>query len=259
MADNDNKHLVQRQFGQNPEEYVSSAVHALSTDLARLLELTAPHSEWRLLDIATGGGHTARTFSPHVRQIIAADLTLSMLQAARRDHSAKQLHNIAYEQADAEALPFATKSFDLVACRIAAHHFPDPQRFLSEAYRVTKPGGLIVLVDQIMPKNRKAARYTNAFERLRDPSHAWAYSLPRWDGMFKAVGLVVEHTETFRQRHVFSDWAGRMKCPPDVMIRLRAMLIHAPEKAAAWLEAEIPPGGDPSFLIHQGILLGRKP
>lgn len=259
MSDRELKQRVQQQFGQNPEGYVTSATHAQGEDLPRLLELLQPQPDWLALDIATGGGHTARMLAPHVRQVIASDLTLKMLRAARQHLADSGVTNARFYRLDAQALPFATGAFDLVTCRIAPHHFPAPANFVQEAARVTRPGGLVAVIDQIVPKQRKGARYVNAFERLRDPSHAWAYSLPRWTGFFKDAGLEVLHAEPFTRRHQLTDWADRMRCAPDVVIRLRAMLVQAPEAAAEWLQAEIHPAGDASFLIHQALLLGRKP
>lgn len=259
MPPSDNRQLVQQQFGQNPQGYVTSAVHAQGEDLPRLLALVDPRPEWRVLDVATGGGHTARTLAPAVRAVIAADLTPKMLRAARGHLEARGVTNAAYHQLDAQALPYADGSFDLVTCRIAPHHFPAPADFVQEAARVTRPGGIVAVIDQIVPRARKAARYVNAFERLRDPSHAWAYSLPRWEGFFADAGLVVWHTEPFPRRHQLTDWADRMRCAPPVVIRLRAMLVQAPQAAAEWLQPEVHPQGDASFVIHQALILGRKP
>ncbi|GAB4576011.1 MAG: class I SAM-dependent methyltransferase [Anaerolineae bacterium] len=252
------RRLVQRQFGQNPEGYVTSPTHASGDDLARLVALMQPETGWRVLDIATGGGHTARTLAPHVQRVVAGDLTLPMLRAAHAHFGDHGLQNVICVQLDAEHLPFAAESFDLVTCRIAPHHFPGVQDFVNEAARVVRSGGLVAVVDQIMPKNRRAARYVNAFERLRDPSHAWAYSLPRWEGIFKAAGLAIVHSEEFTRRHRLAEWAARMHCSADVVTRLRAMLIQAPEQATAWLDPELLPGGGESFLIHHGLLIGRK-
>jgi ubiquinone/menaquinone biosynthesis C-methylase UbiE len=252
------KRLVQQQFTLNPTSYVTSPVHATTADLDRLLEVITPEPHWRVLDVATGGGHTARLFAPHVAGVVAADLTLPMLHAARQSHREADLTGITYHQLDAESLPYAPASFEAVTCRIAPHHFPHPDEFVRECVRILRPGGLLVVIDQIMPRNRKAARYVNAFERLRDPSHAWAYSLPRWEGFFKAEGLTITYTESFTQRHILTDWAARMNVTPDNLIRLRAMLIQAPEKAAQWMDAAITSGGDATFLIHRGLIIGQK-
>ena len=59
-------------------------MHAKGESLARLVALVAPQSSWRLLDVATGAGHTALAFAPHVAKVIASDITDQMLAEARK-------------------------------------------------------------------------------------------------------------------------------------------------------------------------------
>ncbi len=249
---------VRQQFGQNPQGYVASPTHADGEDLARLLTLLQPQPDWRILDVATGGGHTARVLSPSVAQVIAADLTMPMLLSARDHFRSHGLENLICHLLDAQTLPYRSSSLNAVTCRVAAHHFPDPACFVQECGRVVRTGGKIAIVDQIVPRQRKTARFINAFDRLRDPGHAWAYSLPRWEGFFQAAGLAVDHRESFAQRHDLFAWAERMRCSPSVVTRLRAMLIQAPPEAAEWFQAELTAGGGGSFLIHQAIIIGHK-
>jgi ubiquinone/menaquinone biosynthesis C-methylase UbiE len=65
------KTIVQEQFGKNAAGYLTSTPHALGKSLERLVALTAPQKSWRALDVATGGGHVAYTFAPHVERIWA--------------------------------------------------------------------------------------------------------------------------------------------------------------------------------------------
>jgi ubiquinone/menaquinone biosynthesis C-methylase UbiE len=93
--------------------------------LDRLLVLAAPQPGWRLLDVATGGGHTALAFAPRVREVGATDLTPDRLAAAARYIRGLGVANVVCREADAMALPFDDGEFDLVTCRVAPHHFPD--------------------------------------------------------------------------------------------------------------------------------------
>src|SRR5690606_34813394 len=142
------KAQAQARFGQFANVYVHSERHAQGPELARMVELAQPQADWLALDVATGGGHTARTFAPHVRQVIAADIALSMLQAARTTIDSPK---VAYIASDAENLSFSSSTFDLVTCRIAPHHFPDVFRFVQECARVLKPGGLLLVQDLSVP------------------------------------------------------------------------------------------------------------
>jgi protein-L-isoaspartate O-methyltransferase len=58
-----------------PPLTAAAAVHAQGPGLARLVELTQPQPEWRVLDVATGAGHTAFAFAPFVREVTAVDIT----------------------------------------------------------------------------------------------------------------------------------------------------------------------------------------
>ncbi len=109
-----NKPLVQSQFGAHAASYATSRSHAAGNSLQRLVALVQPKPDWRMLDVATGAGHTALTFAPHVREVIASDLTPQMLEQAAKLAKARGLTNFTTEKAEAESLPFGDASFDLV-------------------------------------------------------------------------------------------------------------------------------------------------
>src|SRR5688572_19180464 len=94
------KSAVQAQFGASAEAYVQSTVHAKGADLARIVELAGLRGDERVLDIATGGGHTALAFAPHVAEVVASDLTPDMLAAARRFVESQGVGNVSFELAD---------------------------------------------------------------------------------------------------------------------------------------------------------------
>lgn len=93
-----------------------------------------------MLDVATGAGHTALLFAPYVAQVVAGDVTFSMLRTTAELAAARGIGNVVPAGADAQALPFAADSFDLVTCRLGAHHFPQVAAFVAEAARVLRPG-----------------------------------------------------------------------------------------------------------------------
>lgn len=257
MAD-ETKNLVQRQFGAHAEGYVSSPTHAAGYSLDRLTELVDPQPGKRILDVATGGGHTALAMARRGAWTVAGDLTLRMLHAARQNIAAKEVAGVVYTQLDAEQLPFAPDCLDAVTCRIAPHHFPDVALFVRECARVTKPGGMVGIVDQLSPGDPKTARYVNAFEKLRDPSHVWAYSESEWKGFFTGAGLEILHFEAFDTTHALTPWAERMGNDEQTILRLRAMLVRAPDPVAAWMKPTIPGTADATFVIQQFLLVGRK-
>lgn len=262
------KQLVQRQFGDKAEAYAESVLHAQGESLARLVALTRPCPDWRVLDIATAVGHTAHIFAPHVASVIATDITYQMLPKARALAREKGLENVHTAVADAEILPFASASFDLVTCRIAPHHFPQPAHFVQEAARLLKPGGIFALVDNIVPHTRSrkkrdqreyeaAQRYINAFDKLRDPSHGRALSLQEWNQLIKRAQLSTTHTETMRKTANFHNWVERMKVSEENRLRLRAMLVQAPALVVKFLTPDFS-GDTITFQLTEAIIIAVK-
>src|SRR3990170_1872461 len=134
----DTKGLSQERFGKYAANYVTNPIHAGGPDLARLVELVGDKPDWEVLDIATGAGHTALAVAPHVAHVIATDITEGMLATACHFVCAQGARNVTFQLADAEDLPYPSRSFDLVTCSIAAHHFPSPRRFVREVARVLR-------------------------------------------------------------------------------------------------------------------------
>jgi SAM-dependent methyltransferase len=258
---------IQAQFGPNAAAYGRSAVHAQGPGLVRLVELTRPQPDWRVLDVATGAGHTAFAFAPYVREVTAVDITSPMLATAADLARQRGLSNIRFVQAPAEELSFANNSFDLVVCRLAAHHFGEIGRFMSESARVLKPGGQLALLDNVVPGSRRrgkkaelerrAGAYVNAFEKLRDPSHVRCLSLDEWIDAYITAGFTISHQETNTMPLDFADWTARMKVASQNRQRLRAMLLQAPEPVLTFLTPAAS-GDKIEFHLHKAIIIGQR-
>ena len=170
MRIEDAKAKVRAQYGSVGDAYVKSVGHATGNDLQRMVEVAQPQPDEVLLDIATGGGHVARTFAPFVAKVIASDLTPEILTHAEVFLRDSGVENFEMLLADAEDIPLPASSVDLVTCRIAPHHFPNPATFVTEAARVLREGGRFVLIDSTVEPG-ESGRFFNDFEKLRDPSH----------------------------------------------------------------------------------------
>ena len=256
--DQDAKSLSRERFSQFAGRYVASQSHAQGSDLDRLVEIADPQADWLVLDVATGGGHTALKFAPYVREVIASDLTPEMLAAAEKFIRERGASNVTFELAAAENLPFVADHFDLVTCRIAPHHFSDCAGFIREGARLLKPGRLLLVQDHLLPADPAAAGFIDDFERLRDPSHHRAFSYPEWVGMFAQAGLQVTHTEEIIKRHQLLPWAERQGCSPETLAQLRAMLRNSPPAVAAWLQGENLDTPEASFANHHLLIAGRR-
>jgi ubiquinone/menaquinone biosynthesis C-methylase UbiE len=258
MTGVDSKALSQERFGKLAQRYVTSESHAKGPELDCLVEISRPQPHWVVLDVATGGGHTALKFAPLVAQVIATDITVKMLEKAEAFVTGEGIENVVFELVDAENLPFVEGSFDLVTCRIAPHHFGNCPRFVQESARVLKAGGLLVVQDHVVPEDEQAARHVNAFERLRDPSHNRAYAENEWVSMLRAAGLEAERVEQIIKRHEFMPWAERQDCTPEVIARLVDMVERASRPVTDWMQPQDFGTTEASFADHHLIIAGRK-
>jgi len=255
---NDSKSLSEERYSKYAHGYVSSQSHAKGYDLDRLVEISQPQPDWEELDIATGGGHTALKLAPFVKSVVASDLTEKMLRAAEGHIRAQGVENIKFRQSDAEDLPFENGSFDLVTCRIAPHHFPDVQKFVGEAVRVLKAGGIFIVQDHVLPENKEASRYVDGYEKFRDPSHNRAFTRTEWTGMLELAGLMVFYTEEIAKRHNLVQWAERQDHGPEMIAELMEMINNFPEKARDWLQPQDWDTDAASFVNHHILIAGKK-
>lgn len=250
--------LVQKQFGANAERYVRSRVHARGQSLQRMLALAEPQPHWVALDVAPGGGHSALAVAPYVRRMVALDLTWSMLQAARRYANEVGEQNVVWVQGDGARLPFAASRFDLLTCRIALHHFPDPASALHDWARVLKPGGRLVLVDNIGPEDAAACAYVNRFEKIRDPSHVGMQPFSRLLALVQDAGLQVQHSERLHKPMSFAAWLDRMQVSAADRVHLNTMLWQSTGAARAFLDPQ-GAGEATTFSLREGIIVATKP
>ena len=253
----DIKRITQDQFGRNAEKYARSAVFARGDSLDEMVRVTNPQPDWHVLDIATGGGHCAFTFAPSVARVVATDITAPMLEAAGRVARERGLANITFEYADAESLPYPAGSFDLVTCRIAPHHFGDPGLAVREMARVCKPGGLVAVIDGIVPADRAVADEIDAWEIARDPSHVALLTVNGWSALFCAAKLDGVYLNTFNMALDFDQHMHRAGCDGEAAARLRHKLLHGSPGMQDWLRPRIE-GDRITFDWSQILMVGRK-
>lgn len=248
---------VKQQFGAAAARYATSSYHQLSPDLDAMLASVALRGDERVLDVGTGTGHTALAFAPHVGEVVGIDFTRGMLEEARRLAKEQGAPNVRFDEGDALALPYADDAFDLVTCRVCAHHFTDAARSVREVARVLRPGGFFLLVDSMAPEDAAEDTFYNAIEVLRDRSHVRGYRESEWVAMFTAAGLVHEASELFGVPLDFDEWVARIGTPEAECGALRALFLSATDaiRGRFALRTEEPWGWD----VPIGVMRGRLP
>jgi ubiquinone/menaquinone biosynthesis C-methylase UbiE len=189
-------------------------------------------------DVATGAGHTAYVFAPHVDRVIATDITEDMLRVTRTAAAERHIENLDVLFAAAEYLPFQTGTLTGVTCRMGAHHFVNVPKFLQESRRTLNEEGWFLLVDTIGSEDDEADAQVDLMERLRDPSHMRNYKRSQWLAMAKAAGFRVILDEVVPKIIDAKDWMDRMNVPKDDQERLTAMIENADGQFARYLSAE---------------------
>lgn len=100
----------------------------------------------RVLDVACGTGNLAIPAARHGAVVTGADIATNLLEQARHRAAAENLQ-VAFEEADAERLPYADAQFDLVMTMFGAMFAPRPQLVAAELTRVCRPGGVIAMAN----------------------------------------------------------------------------------------------------------------
>jgi ubiquinone/menaquinone biosynthesis C-methylase UbiE len=254
-----------RQFAPGADAYRASAIHASGTDLAAMVALAERRvgslSGLRALDIATGAGHAALALARAGAEVTLGDLTPEMLASAGdliRDTLGADT-SVDLLEAPAEALPVADASFEIVSCRIAAHHFADPAAFVGEAARTLVPGGLLLLIDNIAPLDAELAATMNRIERRRDPSHVEAYGVAQWFTWLAEAGLDPVHLERFPRRKVFADWVARSRTPEADVAALERSILALPPPARSYFEVEERDGRLHALNHEAALIAALKP
>jgi len=95
-----------------------------------------------VLEVGCGTGHWVIELRDLAHQVCGLDLSLGMLRQAQAQATHLPLVN-----GDANHLPFATESFDLVLSVNALHHYTDKRAFITEAQRLLRPGGALAIIN----------------------------------------------------------------------------------------------------------------
>ncbi len=223
-----------------PDRFAATADRLAALQDARAAELAErvqafvlPHGDERAVDIGTGAGALALALAPHVREVVGVDRVPELLALARE--RAKGVANVEFVEGDAEHLPFEDYSFDLAGTLRTLHHVPHPESVLSELTRVTRPGGRLLVVDQIGPVDPLEGLAVDRFERARDPGHTRL--LPDIDlrQLFEANGLVLVRDRQDVERRPLDAYLDLAGCTGDARAHAVSLAPEGPEAYTAVL------------------------
>lgn len=249
-----------QRFNTLARNYATSEVHTGSPTRDRLHALLPPIDS--VCDVASGAGHTGLGFAGLASRIVAVDPAPNMLAQVRRLAGER---GVAVEtvEAFAESIPLSSGSFDLVVCRVAAHHFSDLPKAMAEMTRLARPGGYVAIIDMEGDENPDIDALNHAIEVLHDPTHVRSYTVSHWQALFAANGLDVVACENrwweIPGGMTVKRWCELGDSGEEALRAIEARLAAAPPDWLAALEISRDADGGFRIPIRTLLILGRKP
>ena len=198
---------IRAQFTRQADVYARMRQTTDQRSLDGLVQLAGTTGTDRVLDVACGPGFLTLSFAARAAHATGCDATDAFLALARDEAERRGLAGVvAFESGDAEALPYADETFDVVACRAAFHHFPHPARVLREMRRVARRGGRLVVADMLGSADPGCASLHDRMERLCDPTHVRALPEAELARLFADAGLDVRHVARGRLEITVDEW-----------------------------------------------------
>jgi ubiquinone/menaquinone biosynthesis C-methylase UbiE len=214
---------IRAQFTRQAETYAQMQQHD-EAGLRALVALAGARSGDRALDVACGPGFLTLAFAQTCASARGIDATRAFVERAQRTAAERGIANVSFAQGDVNALPEKNARYDVVACRAAFHHFPDPARVLAEMARVAKPGGTLLVADLLGSEDAAQAALHDRIERLCDPTHVRALPLGEFEALFRAQGLELVRKPTSELHYDVEEWIAHGGPDDATAAEIRALL-----------------------------------
>jgi len=181
---------------------VGTTLQIVGENLCEALDLRAGS---RVLDVAAGNGNATLAAARRWCDVTSTDYVASLLEAGRARAQAEGA-DVTFQEADAEALPFADASFDVALSTFGVMFTPDQQKAARELARVCKPGGKIGLANWT-PESFIGQVFKTIGKYIAPPQGVMSPALwgteARLDALFDGYARKIVATErgfTFRYR-----------------------------------------------------------
>jgi len=187
----------------------------------RVRRFVSPQGEERALDAGCGAGALAFALAPTVAEVVGVDRVPELLGQARA--RAVDVPSVRFVEGDIADLPFPPASFDLVGTLRTLHHVARPELVVAELVRVARPGGHLLVVDQLAPNDPLAALELNRFEQARDPTHTRVLADVDLRVLFESNNLVLLRSERVPEERELGPYLDLAACEGEERARAEAL------------------------------------
>jgi ubiquinone/menaquinone biosynthesis C-methylase UbiE len=190
----------QAAWGSGDYTVVGTTLQIVGETLCEAVDL---RSNQRVLDVAAGNGNATLAAARRFAEVVSTDYVAALLEQGRARAAADRLP-VTFQEADAEALPFADASFDVVLSTFGVMFTPNQQQAANELRRVCRPGGKIGLANWT-PESfigrlfKTIGKYVPPAAGVKSPA-LWG-SKAHLDALFGPTATVAATTRTFVFRY----------------------------------------------------------
>ena len=223
-------------------QYDATFAQATAAFAEALLDAAGVSAGTRLLDIGCGTGVVTAAAAQRRAHPVGVDFSSAMLAKARKAHPRLQ-----FDQADAEALPYADQAFDAVVSNFGVHHIPGPGKAIGEAGRVLSPGGRVAFTTWAAPADNIAWRLL--FDAIRDHGDPNAAKTPPSGGnlgttdavlrLLRDAGFADARAEPIRREWHIADPRDLLAALARGTVRTAALIAAQPVAARPAIEAAV--------------------
>ncbi|MEU3861039.1 methyltransferase domain-containing protein [Streptomyces sp. NPDC028722] len=215
--------VYQRQFGTRSRNWHESCSWLTDEELlSRHAGLCDVPPDARLLDVCCGSGVVGASFKDKVGESIGLDLTPEMVELA-----STRLDRV--DQGTVYDMPYPDASFDLVVTREVLHLLPQPERPLSEIFRVLRPGGQFI-VGQIVPYADEDAYWMYRVFKKKQPLLHQMFSEPEFRQLLLGAGFTDLVVEEYRLWESIDLWIDTHETTPAARREIQRLYHHAPKE-----------------------------